>query len=88
MSLSFQLLIQIYPKTQLKGQVLHVLRHATCAVTVFILRYMNIAPIHRKEKDGDWYTYLQYTKTLLNERVKTRRKLVSYSNSTRVMLLV
>ena len=87
MSLSFQLLIQIYPKTHLKRQVLRVLRYTTRAVTVFIRRYMNIAPIHRKEKDSDWYTYLQYTKTL-KERVKTQRKIVSYSNSTRAMLLV
>ena len=44
--------------------------------------------IHRKEKDGDWYTYNALRTKTLKERIKIQRNIVSPSNSTRAMLLV
>ena len=46
-------------------------------------------PIRRRKKDGDWYIYQNALNTkTLKERIKTQRKIVSHSNSTRAMLLV
>ena len=86
---SYHVIINIIQGSELK--MIYIFGHKIATRyknLVTTLKILVVKLILCKEKDGDWYIYLQCFVHKNSKRTFKNTKIVSHSNSTRAMLLV